>query len=165
MGLRKIKHKARQNARYLRNQIGLTRQVEPLTPWQSKHASKSQRITASAADECLTFVIVEQAEQVELEVIGWKPLSPQPDEPDYIKGMIPLRGAEIPVLDLEILTGAGRTEMTQETCIVLLENPEPYKHYFGIVVEGLSNVINIAHGYRKEGDAVQHFSENVPSFQ
>lgn len=180
MGLRKIRHNTRQNARYPRSQIGLARQVEQWSPWQSgrtavtkqrvlkekvlgdysgrpswrNRTSESQRITASGADECLTFAIIEKDNGVELKVIGWKALSPQPDEPDYIKGVIPLRGAEIPVLDLEILTGSGRSKMINETCIVLFENPEPYKHYFGIVVEGLPNVITIAHRYR-------HYDANI----
>ena len=158
----KIKHNTRQNAKCLKNQIELTHQVAQLTLWQSNHASESQQITSFGADECLTFALVEQDDGVELKVIGWKTLLPQPGEPDYIKGIISLRGDDIPVLDLKILACPSHTEMTQDTCIVLFENPEPYKHYFGIVARGLSNVFTIAHKYRKEGEVVQHLSENPP---
>ena len=50
------------------------------------------------------------------------------------------------MIDLRVLYGKGTTKMTGTTCIVIFEHSEPYKYYFGIVVEELSNVINIADG-------------------
>jgi len=94
----------------------------------------------------LTFTFFERDHGMELEVVGWTKLRPQPDKPDYIKGVIRLWGCEIPVIDLRILYGSGPTEMTGTTCIIIFEHFEPHKYYFGLVVKGLSNAINVADG-------------------
>jgi len=111
----------------------------------------------------LVFTFFEKCFGMELEVVGWAKLRPQPNKPDYIRGSINAWGCEIPVIDLRILYGKGPTEMTGTTCIVILEHPEPYKYYFGMVVEELSIVINIADGTENKMSplllsAKRHFS-------
>ncbi len=92
------------------------------------------------------FAFFEKDHGMELEFVGWAKLKPQHDKPDYIRGVINPWGCEIPVINLRVLYGKGVTEMTNTTCIVIFEHFEPYKYYFGVVVEELSNVINIADG-------------------
>jgi chemotaxis signal transduction protein len=94
----------------------------------------------------LTFSFLGKDRGLELEVIGWTQLLPQPARPDYIKGVISPWGSEIPVIDLRLLYGKGTTALTDTTCIVIFEHDEPYRYYFGMVVEELSNVVNIADG-------------------
>lgn len=94
----------------------------------------------------LGFAFLEEDDGMELEVLSWTKLTPQPNKPDYIRGVVNPWGCEIPVIDLRTLYGKGTTELTETTCIVIFEHSEPYKYYFGIVVEELSNVINIADG-------------------
>ena len=94
----------------------------------------------------LAFAFFEKNHGMELEFVGWAKLKPQPDKADYIKGIVNPWGCEIPVIDLGVLYDKGATEMTNTTCIVIFEHFELYKCYFGIVVEELSNVINIADG-------------------
>ena len=100
----------------------------------------------SQEGEYLAFTFFEKNHGMELEVAGWTKLGPQPDKPDYIRGIVNPWGREIPVIDLRILYGKGPTEMTYRTCIVIFENPNPYEYYFGMVVAELSNVINITDG-------------------
>jgi len=94
----------------------------------------------------LGFAFLEKDDGMKLEFVGWTKLTPQPDKPDYIRGVVNPWGCEIPVIDLRILYGKGTTELTETTCIVVFEHFEQYKYNFGIVVEELSNVINIADG-------------------
>jgi chemotaxis signal transduction protein len=94
----------------------------------------------------LTFAFLERDLGMELEVVGWTKLKPQPDNPDYIKGTVNPWGCEIPVIDLRVMYCKGPTDMTDRTCIVIFEHSEQYRYYFGMVVEDLSNVINIADG-------------------
>lgn len=94
----------------------------------------------------IVFTFFEKNHGMELEVVGWTKLRQQPGKPDYIRGCVNPWMCEIPVIDLKILYGKGKIEMTATTCIVILEHPGPYQCYFGIVVGELSNVINIVSG-------------------
>ncbi len=94
----------------------------------------------------LAFAFFEKDCGLELEVIGWTQFQAQPNKPDYIKGAVHPWGSEIPVIDLGVLYGKDATEMTDTACIVIFEHTEQYKYYFAMVVEELSNVINIANG-------------------
>jgi chemotaxis signal transduction protein len=100
----------------------------------------------SKEGEYLAFTFFEKNHGMELEVAGWTKLRPLPGKPDYIMGDVNPWGFEIPVIDLKILYGKGPTEMTAKTCFVILEHPESREYYFGMVVEELSNIINIADG-------------------
>jgi chemotaxis signal transduction protein len=124
-----------------------------------------EQTAKSREGECLAFTFFEKNHGMELEVAGWAKLGPQPDKPAYIRRIINPWGCDIPIIDLKILSGKGPTEMTATTCIVILERSEPYQYYFGMVVDKLSNVINIADGTENKMSplllsAKQHFSTN-----
>ena len=109
----------------------INRQMQTSKSWEGKY---------------LAFAFFEKNHGMELEFVGWAKLKAQPNKPHYIKGVVNPWGCEIPVIDLRDLYGKGATEMTNTTCIVIFEHSELYKYYFGLVVEELSNVINIANG-------------------
>lgn len=94
----------------------------------------------------LAFAFLENDRGMELEFVGWTKLEPRPIKPDYIRGIVNPWGCEIPVIDLGILYGKGTTEISCTACIVIFEHSDLYKYYFGLIVEELSNVINIADG-------------------
>lgn len=104
------------------------------------------QVAESKEGKYLTFTFFEKDLGIKLEVVGWTKLRPLPHKPDYIRGAVNLWGCEIPVIDLRVLYGTGTTEMTSTTCIIIFEHCELYKYYFGMVVEELSNVVNIAEG-------------------
>ena len=104
------------------------------------------RTVKSREGECLAFTFFEKNHGMELEVAGWAKLESQPDKPAYIRKIINPWGCDIPVIDLKILYGKGPTEMTAKTCFVILRHPELHEDYFGMVVDELSNVINLADG-------------------
>lgn len=115
--------------------------------------------------EYLAFTFFEKSHGMELELAGWTKLGPQPDKPDYIRGVVNPWGCEIPVIDLRILYGKGPTEMTPTTCIVILEQPEQREYYFGMVVAELSKIINITDGTENKmssllSSARRHLSTN-----
>lgn len=116
--------------------------------------------------EYLAFTFFEKKHGMELEVAGWTELRPLPDKPDYIRGDVNPWGCEIPVIDLKILYGKGPTEMTAKTCFVILKHPDSHGYYFGMVVEELSNIINIADGTENKMSplllsAKRHLSTNA----
>ena|GEM_PF-6182398 len=117
----------------------------------------------SKESKYLTFTFFEKDHGMGLEVVGWTELRPQLDRPAYVKGVVNPWGCGVPVIDLRVLNGNGTTEMTATTCIVIFECNEDYGYYFGIVVEELSNVMNIAEFSENEMSpllmsAKRHFS-------
>jgi purine-binding chemotaxis protein CheW len=67
-----------------------------------------------------------------------------PLQPDWVRGVINLRGAVVPVLDLAVRFGRPATELGRRTCIVILEVPqETARIALGILVDGVSEVLDL----------------------
>jgi purine-binding chemotaxis protein CheW len=65
--------------------------------------------------------------------------------PGFIRGVINLRGAVVPVIDLAARFGRSETVITRRTCIVIVEVPnEDGKQDIGVVVDAVSAVLEIA---------------------
>lgn len=78
------------------------------------------------------------------EIIGLMPITPVPQTPAYVKGVINLRGKVIPVIDLRLRFGMERAAYTERTCIVVVEaDAGADKALIGIVVDSVSEVLNI----------------------
>ena len=78
------------------------------------------------------------------EIIGMMPITPVPQTPEYVKGVINLRGKVIPVSDLRMKFGMDQMEYTERTCIIVVEiAQETKKIATGIVVDSVSEVLNI----------------------
>lgn len=89
------------------------------------------------------------------EIIGMMRVTPVPQTPDYVKGVINLRGKVIPVIDLRLRFGMGEIGHTDRTCIVVVEiDGHGGKLHIGVVVDSVSEVLNI-----KASDI-----EDTPSF-
>ncbi len=107
----------------------------------------------------LTFRLADEEYGVSIlkikEIIGVMPITTVPQTPEFVKGVINLRGKVIPVITLRKKFGMEEAEYTDKTCIVVVEiiiNSE--KEQIGIVVDTVSEVLNI-----KEEDV-----EDTPTF-
>ena len=89
------------------------------------------------------------------EIIGMMPITHVPQTPEYVKGVVNLRGKVIPVVDLRLKFGIEPIDYTERTCIIVVEISSASKTIsMGIVVDSVSEVMNI-----KNGDI-----EDTPSF-
>jgi purine-binding chemotaxis protein CheW len=89
------------------------------------------------------------------EIIGMMSITSVPQSPDFVKGVINLRGKVIPVIDLRLRFGLPAIDYTERTCIIVVEIDRPDDILnIGIVVDSVSEVMNIS-----GGDI-----EDVPSF-
>ncbi len=89
------------------------------------------------------------------EIIGMMPITPIPQTPLYVKGVINLRGKVIPVIDLRLRFSMEEAEYTERTCIIVVEVQTATDFLMiGIVVDAVSEVAQI-----KEEDI-----EPTPSF-
>lgn len=78
------------------------------------------------------------------EIIGMMPITPVPQTPDFIKGVINLRGKVIPVMDLRMRFGMDSIDYTDRTCTIVVEiEGETASILIGIVVDTVSEVLNI----------------------
>ena len=89
------------------------------------------------------------------EIIGIMAITTVPQMPDYLKGVINLRGKVIPVVDLRLKFGMEAMDYTERTCIIVVEIAcTGQKVMIGILVDSVSEVLNI-----KGGDI-----EDAPNF-
>jgi len=96
----------------------------------------------------LTFSIDREEYDISIlkvkEIIGMMRITPVPQTPEHVKGVINLRGKVIPVIDLRLRFGMNATEYTERTCIVVVEiDSATGKLHIGMVVDSVSEVINI----------------------
>ncbi len=67
-----------------------------------------------------------------------------PQTPDFVKGVINLRGKVIPVVDLRLRFGMDAIDYTKRTCIIVVEiEGQSDTVMIGIVVDAVSEVLNI----------------------
>jgi purine-binding chemotaxis protein CheW len=78
------------------------------------------------------------------EIMGVQQITAVPQTPDYLKGVINLRGKVIPVIDLRLKFGLPAVEYTQRTCIVVVQvEGEVGAILVGLVVDAVSEVLNL----------------------
>ncbi|MGR3175005.1 MAG: chemotaxis protein CheW, partial [Candidatus Scalindua sp.] len=78
-----------------------------------------------------------------------------PRTPDYLKGVINLRGKVIPIVDLRSKFTMPEVEHTQETCIIVAEVNQTS---IGIIVDSVSEVSNIN---SDEIEEAPHLGQNI----
>ena len=79
------------------------------------------------------------------EIIEYHSLTVVPMMPDCVRGVINLRGAVVPVMDLLARFGRPMSEVTKRTCIVIVEvNTLEERQVIGVVVDAVSEVLDIA---------------------
>ncbi|MDY6837532.1 MAG: chemotaxis protein CheW [Thermodesulfobacteriota bacterium] len=85
------------------------------------------------------------------EIIGMMPITTVPHTPDYVKGVINLRGKVIPVVDLRLRFGIEPANYTDRTCIIVVEIlSQSGTVLMGIVVDSVSEVLNMKAGEIEE---------------
>jgi purine-binding chemotaxis protein CheW len=78
------------------------------------------------------------------EIIGMMAITPVPKTPEFLKGVINLRGKVIPVVDLRLRFGMDSIEYNERTCIIVVEIADQADTVqIGIVVDSVSEVLNI----------------------
>ena len=99
----------------------------------------------------LTFFLADEEYGIGIlkvkEIIGMMTITHVPQTPEYVKGVVNLRGKVIPVVDLRLKFGMNPIDYTERTCIIVVEivnagNTIP----MGIVVDSVSEVLNIKGG-------------------
>jgi len=117
------------------------------------------KVMADKEGKYLTFTLTEEEYGIGIlkikEIIGMLPITSVPQTPDFVKGVINLRGKVIPVMDLRLRFGMMSIDYTERTCIIVVEIAgQTGTILVGIVVDAVSEVLNI------KGDDI----EKTPTF-
>jgi len=117
------------------------------------------KATTMKTGKYLTFTLADEEYGIGIlkvkEIIGMMAITSVPRTPDFVKGVINLRGKVIPVIDLRLKFGMPAIDYTDRTCIIVVEiDTDDMTIQIGIVVDSVSEVLNI-----KEEEI-----ENAPSF-
>lgn len=97
----------------------------------------------------LTFVLREELFAINIrpikEIIEYGQLTVVPMVPDFVRGVINVRGNVVPIIDLAVRFGWPTTEVTKRSCIVIVEvESEGERIEIGVVVDAVSEVLDIA---------------------
>ena len=112
---------------------------------KKQRSSVSDQSVAGGGGKFLTFFLRGEEYGLEIlkvqEIIGMMSVTPVPRTPDFICGVINLRGKVIPIVDLRLKFGMEAVEHTEETCIIVVQ---AQGLQIGIVVDKVSEVLDIA---------------------
>lgn len=101
-------------------------------------ALQSQYLTVNLVDEEYGIDILAVRE-----IRGWTPVTRIPQAPPYVLGVLNLRGAIVPVLDLRLRFGLAREEYDATTVTVIITVAG---RLFGVVVDAVSDVLDVVAG-------------------
>jgi len=113
--------------------------THPANPAASAEtAAAVQYLTVNLADEEYAIDILAVRE-----IRGWTPVTRIPQAPHYVLGVLNLRGAIVPVLDLRLRFGLAREEYTATTVTVIVTVAG---RLFGVIVDAVSDVLDVLPG-------------------
>lgn len=107
----------------------------------------TDQITESA--QYLTFTLAEEVYAVNVtqvqEVLEYVPITKVPRTPNFMRGVINVRGSVVPVLDLRLKFDMEQTQQTVDTCIVVMEIAvEGESQTIGALADSVQEVVSIS---------------------
>lgn len=104
--------------------------------------------TKDVVGQYLSFTLGDEVYGIDVlkvqEIRGWEEVRPLPDTPDYLKGVLDLRGAIVPIVDMRLRFHLSDAEYTATTVTIILNIDTHNKaQMIGIVVDGVSDVLDI----------------------
>lgn len=115
---------------------------------KTSNMDKAVQTMTMKTGKYLTFTLADEDYGIGIlkvkEIIGMMPITSVPKTPQFVKGVINLRGKVIPVIDLRVKFDMGESDYTERTCIIVVEiDTEDETVLIGIVVDSVSEVLNI----------------------
>ena len=111
--------------------------------------SKTHSASASEPAQYLTFMLAREQFAIGIlaikEIIEYQGVTEVPMMPPCVRGVINLRGAVVPVVDLAVRFGRAAAPVTKRTCIVIVEvTANAERQVVGVVVDAVNEVLDIA---------------------
>lgn len=110
--------------------------------------SRNDAPKTASAGKYLSFLLGSEFYGIDIlkvqEIIGVMPITRVPRTPDFVRGVINLRGRVIPVIDLRLKFGMSAAEHTARTCVIVVQifrNDATFTT--GLIVDEVSEVLDI----------------------
>jgi len=114
---------------------------------EAKETERGNAVEAvrAKAGKYLTFILGHEEYGFEIlkvrEIMGVIEITNLPQTPNYVKGVINLRGIVIPIIDLRLKFGFSPREYDKSTCIIVVKHGDGL---MGVVVDTVQEVLDIA---------------------
>jgi purine-binding chemotaxis protein CheW len=100
----------------------------------------------------LTFSLDEEVFAIDVakvrEILDYTQAMRVPGAPEFMRGIVNVRGNVIPVVDMRLKFGMSKTERTVNTCIVVMEvDVEGETTVLGALVDSVQEVFELEHGH------------------
>jgi purine-binding chemotaxis protein CheW len=117
-------------------------------PRLDEKAEQAGKALLDRGGKYLTFALGPEEYGLEIlkvrEIIGYMEITAVPQTPYHVKGVINLRGQVIPVIDLRTKFGMETAEITEQSCIIVVEICQGNRSFStGIVVDHVQEVLDI----------------------
>lgn len=91
------------------------------------------------------------------EIIGLQPITELPETPEYIRGLINLRGKVVPIVDVRARFGKPEIEYDDRTCVIVINVEDDT---VGLIVDTIADVVSIKDEDILEPPTINHASDN-----
>ncbi len=117
----------------------------------SSAADTANKTNLSGLDQFLTFILGKEVYGIDIlrvqEIKGWEETTTLPNTPDYVKGVINLRGVVVPIVDLRERFNLSTANYDASTVVIIVRvNHQNLEKAIGLVVDGVSDVHDIDTG-------------------
>lgn len=97
----------------------------------------------------LSFLLEDEEYGIDIlrvqELRGWAPVTPIPEMPDYLRGVLNLRGAIIPVIDLRLRFGLSAIEYGPTTVVIVIKvQHDNGERIMGIIVDAVAETYTLS---------------------
>ncbi len=115
----------------------------------TEQAESYRQAVKEDALQYLTFSLGDEVFAIDIrsvrEIIQYNTMTIVPLMPEFVRGVINLRGAVVPVIDLQSRFGRSPAQMGKKTCVIIFDvGPEGDRVELGLLVDAVSEVIDIA---------------------
>jgi purine-binding chemotaxis protein CheW len=115
----------------------------PITNGPVDHGPAMQYLTYSLGDEVFAMDI-----RAVREIIQYGAMTAVPLMPEFVRGVINLRGQVVPVIDLQSRLGRAKAQVGKKTCIIIFDaSGNGEKVELGLMVDAVSEVIEIPNSH------------------
>ncbi len=102
----------------------------------------------TGAEQYLSFHLAGETYGIDIlrvqEIRGWEPVTQIPETPDFIKGILNLRGSVVPIVDLRDRFHLEHREYSNTTVVIVVSiYLQEQQRLFGMVVDGVEDVLDI----------------------
>jgi purine-binding chemotaxis protein CheW len=99
--------------------------VQPASPINYAGAAEAAEAVSGQRSDFISFAVGDEQYGVDImavrEIKGWSAVTHLPNQPDYVRGVLNLRGVMVPIVDLRGRFGQGQTETTPMHIVIIVQ--------------------------------------------